>query len=705
MTPSSARSPEERMRDGSSRLAVVIVSYETRELLNTALCSLRDALPSSASVVVVDNASRDGSADMVVSEHPWAQLVPLPRNAGFAAGVNAGFAATDAPYILVLNPDVTVDRAGIDRLMATLDDNTDAAGASPLLVGPDGRVQSDLYRRVPSSSQVLLFWTALAPIARRIRPLRRRWLEHPLPQEHPAAVDQLPGGAILLRREALETVGPLDEGYFIWFEDVDWCYRARIDGWRLLVAPRVRFTHQGGASFRTWGLDRRALQFYRAGIRFLGKHDLGGALAVAARCVPPSLDLRYHLARWSGHRPTFSRGEARRSLQRLLCEIDRGGLPVLTGPEPSNVRPMSHNSAPSGLRSDADAPEVDVIVINWNGRDYLPRCLEALSASTARTTITVVDNASEDRSVDYVRRSWPGARMLALDTNEGYAGGANAGIREGTARYVFLLNPDLLVAPDHLAILRDRLDADHDIGAAQGKLLRINRDRFMAGQGPGGGAVIDSAGQRIRRTRMAVDRGQGDPDDPVLQGEVSVFSACGAGLFLRREMLRDLAPGGPWLDPTFFAYKEDVDLGWRARLYGWDIRYIPTAVGHHVRAVPGDDREAWRRLPAEARRHSWKNHYLMLLKNDRLTDLLRSLPYVLGWEIARQVYALTREPFLLKAYIDVARLAPAMIRERRRNLSTARKRGVDLRPWFGRDSMPPPGGSAGHGTFHAPGDA
>ncbi|HUE76459.1 MAG TPA: glycosyltransferase family 2 protein [Longimicrobiales bacterium] len=333
------------------------------------------------------------------------------------------------------------------------------------------------------------------------------------------------------------------------------------------------------------------------------------------------------------------------------------------------------------------AAEVDVVVINWNGARYLPRCLDALLASRARLRVLVVDNASEDGSADYLRRERADVELVALPENRGYAGAANEGLRRGSAPYAFVMNPDLLVEPDHLSRLRDRLDADHAIGAAQGKLYHIDEPTFVQRETPEAN-VIDSAGQRISRTRMAFDRGQGEPDSGQYDDEVSVFSACGAGLFLRRAMLLDVGPAGHWLDEAFFAYKEDIDLCWRARLHGWDIRFVPDAVAHHVRGVPGNDRAGWKRLSKAARRHSWKNHQLMLIKNDRLPDLLSSLPHVLAWEIARLGHALLREPTLFGAYAQLARCLPAALRARSENLAVARRGGVDLKPWFGADHLP-----------------
>ena len=330
---------------------------------------------------------------------------------------------------------------------------------------------------------------------------------------------------------------------------------------------------------------------------------------------------------------------------------------------------------------------VEAVIVNWNGRRFLPECLRALSRSTIPVRVIVVDCASTDGSVEYLRSEHPAVEVVASPENIGYAGGANLGLRRVRAPYVMVMNPDVIVAPDHLEILCARFDGDPTIGAAQGKLYRIDPESFCAGAPPCSD-IIDSAGHCIRRDRMVVDRGGGRPDGPEFSQEASIFSACGAAIFLRREMLEDVAPDGDYFDPSFFAYKEDIDLCWRARILGWDIRYIPDAVAWHVRGWAGESLKARKRLPLAARRHSWKNHYLLIIKNDRVVDILRALPYVLGWEFARHLYALTRDPAMYSAFVDLFRLFPRALKQRRDVFRRRRTSPRTLARWFG--AMPVP---------------
>jgi GT2 family glycosyltransferase len=152
-------------------------------------------------------------------------------------------------------------------------------------------------------------------------------------------------------------------------------------------------------------------------------------------------------------------------------------------------------------------------------------------------------------------------------------------------------------------------------------------------------------------------------------------------------MLDDVAPHGEFFAESFFAYKEDIDLCWRARLMGWDVRYVPDAVAHHVRTAPLDG-QAWRRMHITARRHSWKNHYLLMVRNDRSGDIVRALPFILAWEVARLGHALLRDPRVLSAYVDLARALPAALRERRALLRRRRATPAAVRRWFGAEPLP-----------------
>ena len=323
---------------------------------------------------------------------------------------------------------------------------------------------------------------------------------------------------------------------------------------------------------------------------------------------------------------------------------------------------------------------IDAVIVNWNGRSYLPRCIAALRAQTVPVRIVVVDNASTEGSVDWLRAEAPDVHLVALPENVGYAAGANAGLRAGDGEFAIILNADVALAPDHVEVLAARMDVDAEVGVAQGKLYRAEKDDFVAGRLTAGGP-LDSAGHRVKATGFVVDRGQGEADGPEYGEEREVFSACGAALFLRRAMLRELSGEGEFFDEAFFAYKEDIDLCWRARLLGWKVLYVPAAVAFHVRGWAGTRLPDRDRVPVDARRHSWKNHYLLLVKNETAGDLLRTLPAILGWEVLRLGYATLKDRALFGAYADLARLLPRALRQRREVMRRRKGAGARIARW------------------------
>lgn len=231
-TQSAAPLAREGAREkGGPRVAVAIVNWNSRELLRRCLeCFRHQNNDLDVRVVVVDNGSSDGSAAMVARGFPWVRLLAQDVNEGFAARVNRAIRVEPADYVLLLNPDVEVLPGSIRSLVEFLERTPTAAAVSPMLIGPDGAPQTYPYRRFPSVAQPLLFWTILEPLARRVPFLRRRYFEYDRRGAAPVLADQLPGASMLIRGSALREIGPLDPDYFLWCEDLDWCYRARQAG-------------------------------------------------------------------------------------------------------------------------------------------------------------------------------------------------------------------------------------------------------------------------------------------------------------------------------------------------------------------------------------------------------------------------------------------------------------------------------------------
>lgn len=219
-------------------VSVIIVSYETRDLLRRSLASLGDA----HEVIVVDNASTDGSADMVAAEFPHAQLLRMPRNVGFGAANNRGMEAAHGDLVLLLNSDAQAEPGAIWRLAAVFDDATVVAAGGRLL-NPDGSVQR-------SCAGPLTLWavfceqTYLERFFPRSKLLSPYWLTERLPVDRPSEVAQVMGACLMMR-----PVERFDERFFLYCEDTELCSRLSRRG-RILYVPVAAFRHELGGSSR-----------------------------------------------------------------------------------------------------------------------------------------------------------------------------------------------------------------------------------------------------------------------------------------------------------------------------------------------------------------------------------------------------------------------------------------------------------------------
>ena len=338
---------------------------------------------------------------------------------------------------------------------------------------------------------------------------------------------------------------------------------------------------------------------------------------------------------------------------------------------------------------------VSVCIVTWNSSESIESCLSAIFRQTCfPDEIVIVDNGSTDDTLARIESTgWP-VNVVENRANLGFSRAVNIGLRETSGSVFMTVNPDVRLHPEFVAASLGAISDRPDIGSIAGMLIRD-------GEGDSDtGAVVDSTGLVLRRNRRAEDRDQGRAFDPGRFRREEVFGACGAAAVFRRSMLEDLAyGGGEVFDESFFCYKEDVDLAWRAQLRGWRCVFDPSAVAVHARGWRSGDRE---QIPEWIRVHSLKNRYLMLLKNERPGSVLRNLGPILWLEARVLGYILLFEPGLWKVYPAVLKHLSAAWRKRqwtsgrRRELAdtacseTPRKknflwRGVEIRPisWRG----------------------
>jgi N-acetylglucosaminyl-diphospho-decaprenol L-rhamnosyltransferase len=238
-------------------LSLIIVSYNTVSLLRACLASVSAQLAPaseisptglrlSGEIIVVDNGSTDGSQEMVCRDFSTATLLENERNLGFAQACNQGLAAAAGRHLLLLNSDTTVGENALAEMVGFLDAHTSVGMVGPKLVYPDGSFQHSSFAFPNLAMTFLDFF----PINHRLTRSRlngrypERFYRRPFQIDHPL------GACMLIAREAFEEIGPLDEGFFMYCEEIDWCYRLKQRGWSIWCVPSAEVAHHGGASAR-----------------------------------------------------------------------------------------------------------------------------------------------------------------------------------------------------------------------------------------------------------------------------------------------------------------------------------------------------------------------------------------------------------------------------------------------------------------------
>lgn len=246
-------------------LSIIIVSWNVRDLLRECLVSVdagRRELE--LEVIVVDSASSDGSTEMVANEFPWVKIVPEMENVGFSRGNNLGISQAKGRHLLLLNPDTQLKAGALSQMVDYLDSKPAIGALGPKLLFPDGSIQSS-RRRFPTLATGFFESTWLQSIAP--RSLLRNYYVLDRPDDAVSEVDWVMGACLLVRREACEEVGPLDEGYFMYSEEMEWQRRIKDAGWKVVYYPTARVIHHEGKSSEQV-VARRHITFQRSKLRY-----------------------------------------------------------------------------------------------------------------------------------------------------------------------------------------------------------------------------------------------------------------------------------------------------------------------------------------------------------------------------------------------------------------------------------------------------
>jgi len=277
------------------KLSIVIVSWNVRDDLAKCIRSIEENAPrDDFEVIVVDNASTDGTAEMVRSDFPGTTLIVNSANRGFAAANNIGIEKSRGLYVLLLNPDTIAHPGSLDALVGFMDDNEDVGVCGPKLLNEDGSTQPST-RRFPTLRGVLHCHTIFRFIPV-FRGHYKKWFMKDFKYDRQRDVDQVMGAALMARRSIVEELGRMDEAFFMYYEEVDLCYRVKQAGWRIVFVPDAVITHSGGRSTDQVPVTKRIMTL-RSLLIFLRKHRGRGVIAIFNIVFKPGAVLQdvYHL--------------------------------------------------------------------------------------------------------------------------------------------------------------------------------------------------------------------------------------------------------------------------------------------------------------------------------------------------------------------------------------------------------------------------
>lgn len=331
---------------------------------------------------------------------------------------------------------------------------------------------------------------------------------------------------------------------------------------------------------------------------------------------------------------------------------------------PGVERPRSTRAI---LAAMAARPLVSVLVPAHRGHTYLLReSVPRLFACQAEIEVLLANTGAAGTAPELGGR----VRTIEAGPEAGFCRAINGGIEASAGELVLFSNADLFLTERYVDELVAFLARRPEAAAAGGKILRYD---LAVGRPT---TVLDSTGLVVGRSRRAWDRGEGEPDVGRYETEEEVFGLSGAGLLVRRSALEHVRADGEYLDESFVAYKDDVDLAWRLRLAGLACWYVPSAVAYHARTSRGRGGRPYLLAPrayhlAEAmkpqpvRERSLANQWLLLVKNEAPASAARDAPWILGRELLVLAYNLAVAPRTLAAVGSFARALPGALRKRR----------------------------------------
>jgi GT2 family glycosyltransferase len=257
------------------KLSIIIVSWNVKIFLEKCLNSIfRNQHNLDLEVIVVDNASTDGTVEMIKQQFPQVNIIANSENLGFAAANNAGILKSQGNYILILNPDTEIINDAIQKSLEFMEKNAQIGIAGCKHLNPDWTLQRSI-RRFPKFWPIFFIFTKMTKVFPDIPPVYY-YLAKDLDYKISQPVDQVAGSFMMIRKQAIDEIGLFDENFFIWFEEVDLCRRAKEAGWPVWYYSEAQIVHHGGQSFKqelTW---KKQNLFFQSAWYYFQKHGFKG---------------------------------------------------------------------------------------------------------------------------------------------------------------------------------------------------------------------------------------------------------------------------------------------------------------------------------------------------------------------------------------------------------------------------------------------
>ncbi|NQV12796.1 MAG: glycosyltransferase family 2 protein [Parcubacteria group bacterium] len=335
----------------------------------------------------------------------------------------------------------------------------------------------------------------------------------------------------------------------------------------------------------------------------------------------------------------------------------------------------------------AKNPKVSVSIVSYNSQKYLVSCLRHLIEQSYPTIeIILIDNASQQDPAIQIKKQLPDLNFKYQRNrkNLGYTGSHNIGIAKATGEYILCLNPDVFLDKDYIKNTVALMEKNKHIGAIQGKIFKCRFDGQLEKTNE-----IDSLGTKILLSHQYVELGGGETAAKY-QTATEIFGVSGAAPMFRRAALEEIKSGQQYFDESFHTYKEDIDISWRLRHANWQCWLMPQAIAWHDRWETGSTENDRHEEVVQRRRqksshinfYSYRNHFLVNLKNEFWFNLIIYVPYIAWYEIKKFFYLFLFERSTLRGLGAALKLLPLTLRQRRDILRGSKMKPSDIRRWF-----------------------